>query len=145
MSIKGNRNYDSCQVKQVEITDLGKAHPAIVRALGGRSIVPESEYNTMWYVGSTAQLHCPLTENPNIKIESEGDYQTSKKGANKSLRKTAGELVCKSCPYAGMSLLEVAASRTKESRLELERVENAKARALAVSELAEIDPSYKHI
>ena len=43
--------------------------------------------------------------------------------AKKQLQKVAGALVCKDCPYSGMTDVEVSISRTESDQAELQRIQ----------------------
>lgn len=146
MSFRGNRAFDRCDVKVVEFKDFVHAREPQGDETWGDipSVLSDSpSEDTRIFSGNGAVLHCPMTEDERVKVESQFTDHPSRSAALKSLRKNAGELLCRNCRYSNMSAIEASQERAALARAEVEQLEGIKARRQAVAELQEADPDFK--
>jgi hypothetical protein len=152
MSIKGNRAFNRCGVKVVTFTDYVFGSPTKLQQWG-ELVVPEGGIGSVekfkvendngvgrQYAGSSALLHCPLTE---IKGTKNGSLYNNHKGrlpALASLREQVGDLLCRNCRYSVMTPVEVLEEQAKITRAEADRIEALAALERARDELRGISP-----
>ena len=137
---QSNANFENCQNKTVENTDfVSIVQNSPVRATNDLS------NETVPYRGSSAELHCPRTSDDRVTVEVPFTLYQERSDALSKLKREAGKQICGTCVYASLNPLEVSQYDAQVAKSELEKVENMKARALALAELAEIDPDYKHM
>ncbi len=139
-----DNNFDNCQNRIVEFTDFVKVnddnyHYDIVGP------TTDLDKDLRKYKGSSAELHCPKTNDERVTVEINYRDGQRRELALANLKREAGMQVCRSCVYAPMSPLEVAQYDAHVARTELEKVELLQARTLALAELAESDPAYRNM
>ena len=133
-------NFENCQNKTVEYTDFVSEYQ-----YGSLHATQDLSNETVTYRGSSAELHCPRTADDRVTVEVPFTLYQERSDALSKLKREAGKQICGTCVYASLNPLEVSQYDAQVAKSELEKVENMKARALALAELAEIDPDYKHM
>lgn len=136
MSRTGRKAFDTCNVRTTEFTDYGLIASDDKRAV--RPIDKIARGEKYYYYGATAKLHCPKTEDDRTVIETKS-YDDSTSGAGKRLRSLAGAILCNTCPYPGMSEVEVSIYRGDLARAEAERLQAYKLLEQARQDIASLD------
>lgn len=142
MSLKGYKAFNRCDVKVVEFkrrirvyTDNRRTKSASL-VLFDEEVTPEQRQNSR-ISGYGAALHCPRIEDDDrLTIESDGYSYETQSGALISLRRLAGELICRDCRFSTMTPVEVSIERRKLNEAETERLQ---AHAQYLAALAEIE------
>ncbi|MDB5185318.1 MAG: hypothetical protein JWN38_1126 [Candidatus Saccharibacteria bacterium] len=148
MSRAGNKKFEECDVKVVELVDYD-FDPAVDVKRDNMYIYPatgvgtakrrlaDPNCSTGRYGGTQAKLHCPRTEDERVGVTTQ-DNMKSRAIAFQELRKQAGEMLCRNCLFSDMSPAEVAISRTEQATAEAALLTAQAARAKAETEYAAI-------
>lgn len=134
----GQNNFENCQNRAVEYTDF------VQLSLIDVTETDDLSKDARDYSGSSAELHCPRTSDDRVTVEVPFERYQTRADALSKLKREAGAQVCKTCVYAQMDPLQVVQYDGQIAHLEREKIEDMKARALALAELTEINPAYRH-
>jgi hypothetical protein len=146
MSRAGRKSFDKCNVKVVEFKEFvyastfDKDLPGVERKTV-RTDNPSED--TRVSAGNGAVLHCPMTEDTRVNIESQYTNHASKVLALDSLKYIAGEVICRNCRYSSMSAVEVAQEQATVARAEADKLEALSLRRQALEDLQEHDPDFR--
>jgi len=119
----GRKAFDECDVKRVEFKTFvwevdEENKPTHRRVLSG-----DPSEDTRTSAGHGAVLHCPRTEDDKVFVQSESNTHYSRNEALRSVRKAAGNLLCRDCQFATMTPVQVSIERTELANAERARIE----------------------
>lgn len=139
MSRAGNKAFERCDVGVVEFGDY-----VYTKGKGKKDVFERGDESgtdkDKMHAGYHATLHCPRTEDDRISVTSEYESDMTKVEALNSLKKLAGELVCRNCRFSSMSPVDVSNERAELARAEAERTEAFTALEQAREELRQYSP-----
>jgi len=137
MSRAGKRAFRRCDVKEVELSTF-----VYEKEGGGVRHIKDAKKGRVYNLaGANANLHCPRTESPLVKVSSEDKAGMSKVQAVKSLEELAGELLCRDCRFSTMTPVQVSIARAELDLAEAERIRAHQLLTEARAELDAIDRS----
>lgn len=128
---EGQRAFDRCDVKVVEF----KSFVYKQSSAGEKALATNPSEDMRIHAGDGAVLHCPKTEDDKVAIESQYTNYPTRQAALKSVRKLAGDLMCKNCRFSSMTPSEVSNDRAAFARAETDRIEATIAYDAAMKEL----------
>ncbi|MDB5185294.1 MAG: hypothetical protein JWN38_1102 [Candidatus Saccharibacteria bacterium] len=149
MSRAGKKSFEQCDVKSVIFTRRIRVFQDESRSVSKSIVLDENDVTPeQMQVSQTrgyrATLQCPrLEDDPRSSIESESRVHATQLDALESMKRLAGEVICRDCRFSSMTPVEISHERAQLATAEAERAEAYRLREIALRELNTAFPQEK--